>query len=47
MIKKNHLYLITGGTGLLGVTLCKNILEMGGQVRMVARNRVKLDITLD
>ena len=43
MIKKNHLYLITGGTGLLGVTLCKNILEMGGQVRMVARNRDKLE----
>ena len=41
-IKKNKLYLVTGGSGFLGVSLCKRILEAGGRVRAIARDEGKL-----
>ena len=41
-IKKNKLYLVTGGNGFLGVPLCKRILDAGGKVRTIARDEGKL-----
>lgn len=41
-IKKNYLYLITGGTGFLGINLIKYILNKGGLVRVLSRNEGKL-----
>ena len=41
-IKKDKLYLVTGGSGFLGVPLCKRILEAGGKVRTIARDEGKL-----
>jgi len=41
-IKKGKTYLITGGSGFLGVPLCKRILEAGGKVRTIARDEGKL-----
>ena len=41
-IKKNKLYLVTGGSGFLGVPLCKRILDAGGKVRTIARDEGKL-----
>tara|TARA_R110002051_G_scaffold324554_3_gene422365 strand:- start:1750 stop:2610 length:861 start_codon:yes stop_codon:yes gene_type:complete len=41
-IKKDKLYLVTGGSGFLGVPLCKRILEAGGRVRTLARDEGKL-----
>lgn len=41
-IKKDHLYLVTGGSGFLGTTLIKRILEQGGRVRALARNEGNL-----
>ncbi len=43
MIKiENKKYLVTGGSGFLGIPLCKAILEKGGQVRVIARDEGKL-----
>jgi UDP-N-acetylglucosamine 4,6-dehydratase/UDP-glucose 4-epimerase len=44
-IEQNKKYLVTGGTGFLGVPLVKYILSHGGQVRVIARDEGKL-ITL-
>lgn len=44
-IKNNKKYLVTGGTGFLGVPLVKYILSQGGNVRVIARDEGKL-ITL-
>jgi len=44
-IEKNKKYLVTGGTGFLGVPLVKYILSQGGNVRVIARDEGKL-ITL-
>ena len=41
-IKKDKLYLITGGSGFLGIPLCERVLEMGGKVRTLARDEGKL-----
>ena len=41
-IKKGKTYLVTGGSGFLGVPLCKRILEAGGKVRTIARDEGKL-----
>ena len=41
-IKKDKLYLITGGSGFLGIPLCERVLEMGGRVRTLARDEGKL-----
>lgn len=41
-IKKNCIYLITGGTGYLGESLTRYILDLGGKVRVIARNEGKL-----
>jgi UDP-N-acetylglucosamine 4,6-dehydratase len=41
-IEKNKLYLVTGGSGFLGVPLCKKILESGGNVRVLSRDEGKL-----
>ena len=41
-IEKNKLYLITGGSGFLGVPLCERVLKMGGRVRTLARDEGKL-----
>ena len=41
-IKRGKLYLITGGSGFLGIPLCKRVLEMGGKVRTLARDEGKL-----
>ena len=41
-IEKNKLYLITGGSGFLGVPLCDRVLKMGGKVRVIARDEGKL-----
>ena len=42
MIKKDELYLITGGTGVVGESLCDRILQMGGKVRIFSRSQAKL-----
>lgn len=44
-IENNKKYLVTGGTGFLGVPLVKYILSQGGNVRVIARDEGKL-ITL-
>ena len=41
-IKKGKTYLVTGGSGFLGVPLCKRILDAGGKVRTIARDEGKL-----
>ena len=41
-IKKNKLYLVTGGSGFLGFRLVKYILSNGGRVRVLARDEGKL-----
>ena len=41
-IKKDKLYLITGGSGFLGIPLCDRVLNMGGKVRVIARDEGKL-----
>ncbi len=46
MIKiQNKLYLVTGGSGFLGVALCKAIILAGGRVRILARDEGKLITT--
>ena len=42
MIKKDKLYLITGGTGVVGYALCSRILYLGGKVRVFSRSSDKL-----
>jgi len=42
MIIKGKKYLITGGTGVIGDTLCKRILSLGGQVVVMSRSEDKL-----
>mgnify|MGYP003129853234 CR=1 FL=1 len=37
-IKKGKTYLVTGGSGFLGVPLCERILKMEGRVRVLARD---------
>ena len=41
-IKKDKLYLITGGSGFLGIPLCERVLKLGGKVRVIARDEGKL-----
>ncbi len=41
-IEKNKLYLVTGGTGFLGVPLCERLLSRGAKVRVLARNEGQL-----
>ena len=41
-IEKDKLYLITGGSGFLGVPLCERVLNLGGKVRVLARDEGKL-----
>tara|TARA_R110002012_G_scaffold15562_5_gene61697 strand:+ start:1696 stop:2556 length:861 start_codon:yes stop_codon:yes gene_type:complete len=41
-IKKDHLYLVTGGSGFLGIPLCEKILSQGARVRVIARDEGKL-----
>ena len=41
-IEKDKLYLITGGSGFLGIPLCQRVLDMGGRVRVIARDEGKL-----
>jgi len=41
-IKKNKMYLVTGGSGFLGIPLCKRILAAGGLVRVLSRDEGKL-----
>lgn len=41
-IKKNNLYLVTGGSGFLGFPLVQRILNKGGRVRVLARDEGKL-----
>ncbi len=41
-ISKNKLYLVTGGSGFLGIPLCERILKAGGKVRVIARDEGKL-----
>ena len=43
MIQKDELYLITGGTGVVGQALCSRILYMGGKVRVFSRSIDKLN----
>ena len=38
MIKKDELYLITGGSGVVGQALCSRILYLGGKVRVFSRS---------
>ena len=38
MIKKDKLYLITGGSGVVGQALCSRILYLGGKVRVFSRS---------
>ncbi len=41
-IQKDKLYLITGGSGFLGIPLCERVLKLGGRVRSIARDEGKL-----
>tara|TARA_R110000744_G_scaffold37817_2_gene86447 strand:- start:3443 stop:4300 length:858 start_codon:yes stop_codon:yes gene_type:complete len=41
-IKKNNLYLVTGGSGFLGYPLVQKIISKGGKVRVLARDEGKL-----
>ena len=41
-IEKGKLYLITGGSGFLGIPLCEKVLKMGGRIRTIARDEGKL-----
>ena len=41
-IEKDKLYLITGGSGFLGIPLCEKVLKLGGRVRVIARDEGKL-----
>lgn len=41
-IEKNKLYLVTGGSGFLGIPLVKYILSEGGLVRVISRDEGKL-----
>ena len=43
MITKGKSYLITGGTGVVGHSLCKRILEIGAQVIVLSRSKSKLE----
>ena len=42
MIEKDKRYLITGGTGVIGYSLCRKILNLGGQVVVMSRSKKKL-----
>jgi UDP-N-acetylglucosamine 4,6-dehydratase/UDP-glucose 4-epimerase len=42
MIISGKKYLITGGTGVIGYSLCKKILDMGGGVVVLSRDKNKL-----
>ena len=41
-IEKNKTYLVTGGSGFLGMPLCHRILQHGGHVRVLSRDEGKL-----
>ena len=41
-IEKDKKYLVTGGSGFLGIPLVQYILSCGGQVRVMSRNEGKL-----
>ena len=43
MIIKGKKYLITGGTGVIGYSLCKRIISMGGHVIVLSRGESKLN----
>ena len=43
MIQKGKTYLITGGTGIVGVALCDRIINLGGNLVVLSRNKSKLD----
>ena len=43
MIIKGKKYLITGGTGVIGYSLCKRIISMGGYVIVLSRSESKLN----
>jgi FlaA1/EpsC-like NDP-sugar epimerase len=43
MITKGKKYLITGGTGVIGYSLCKRIISMGGHVIVLSRGESKLN----
>jgi UDP-N-acetylglucosamine 4,6-dehydratase len=43
MIVKGKKYLITGGTGVIGYSLCKRIISMGGHVIVLSRSKTKLN----
>jgi UDP-N-acetylglucosamine 4,6-dehydratase len=42
MITRGKKYLITGGTGIIGYSLCEKIISMGGQVVVMSRGKNKL-----
>ncbi len=42
MITRGKKYLITGGTGIIGYSLCEKIISMGGQVVVMSRGENKL-----
>ena len=43
MITKGKKYLVTGGTGVIGYSLCKRIISMGGYVIVLSRSESKLN----
>tara|TARA_R110002049_G_scaffold117602_6_gene271168 strand:+ start:249 stop:1100 length:852 start_codon:yes stop_codon:yes gene_type:complete len=43
MIQKGKTYLVTGGTGIIGVALCNRIIDLGGNLVVLSRNKSKLD----
>ena len=40
MITKGKKYLITGGTGVIGYSLCERIISMGGHVIVLSRSEI-------
>ena len=43
MIQKGKTYLVTGGTGIIGIALCDKIIDLGGNLVVLSRNKSKLN----
>ena len=43
MIQKGKTYLVTGGTGAVGIALCNRVIKLGGNLVVLSRDKFKLD----